>query len=73
MIFTPVPYVDVTSSWSFRSRWQRVLVGLGGMMVELFIAAIAVFVWSRTGPGTVHSIAYNLIFVAGVKIGRAHV
>ena len=36
-------------------------------MVELFIAAIAVFVWSRTGPGTVHSIAYNLIFVAGVS------
>src|SRR5260221_3804596 len=26
MIFTPMPYVDATSSWSFRSRWQRILV-----------------------------------------------
>lgn len=66
MIFTPVPYVDVTSSWGFRSRGQRILVGLGGMLVELLVAAVAAVVWSRTGPGAVHSIAYNLIFVAGV-------
>src|SRR5262249_24211022 len=51
MIFTPVPYVDVTSSWSFRSRTQRLLVGGAGMIVEVFFAAIAAMVWARTGPG----------------------
>ena len=66
MIFTPVPYVDVTSSWSFRSRWQRILVGAAGMIVELFIAALAAVVWVRTSPGTLHSLAYNMMFVAGV-------
>ena len=67
MIFTPMPYVDATSSWSFRERWKRVLVGAAGMIVELFIAAIAVFFWAHTGPGIVHSIAYNVMFVASVS------
>ena len=67
MIFTPVPYVDVTSSWSFRSAWQRVLVGAGGMIVELFVAALATFIWARSGPGVVHSVAYNIMFIASVS------
>lgn len=67
MIFTPLPYVDATSSWSFRSRWQRVLVGAAGMIVELFFASLMAFVWARTGPGTLHSLAYNIMFVASVS------
>jgi putative peptide zinc metalloprotease protein len=67
MIFTPVPYMDATSSWGFRSRWQRILVGAAGMIVELFVAALATFVWAKTGPGTVHSLAYNMMFVASVS------
>lgn len=67
MIFTPMPYVDATSSWSFRSRWQRSLVGAAGMISELFVAAIAVFVWANTAPGIIHSLAYNMMFVASVS------
>jgi putative peptide zinc metalloprotease protein len=67
MIFTPVPYVDVTSSWSIRSRWRRALVGSAGMIVELFVAAIAAVVWARSAPGVVHSLAYNMMFVASVS------
>ena len=67
MVFTPMPYVDATSSWSFRERWKRVLVGAAGMIVELFFAAIAAFVWSKTAPGVVHSLAYNIMFVASVS------
>ena len=37
MIFTPVPYMDATSSWGFRSRWKRALVGAAGMIVEIFL------------------------------------
>ncbi len=67
MIFTPMPYVDATSSWSFRERWKRVLVGAAGMIVELFFAAIAAFVWDETAPGIVHTLAYNIMFVASVS------
>jgi putative peptide zinc metalloprotease protein len=67
MIFTPMPFVDATSSWSFRERWKRVLVGSAGMIVELFFAAIAAFIWAKTAPGIVHNLAYNIMFVASVS------
>ncbi|HVZ17617.1 MAG TPA: hypothetical protein VG897_10900, partial [Terriglobales bacterium] len=67
MIFTPVPYMDASSSWGLRSRRQRVLVGSAGMIVELFVAAIAAFIWSKTGQGTLHSVCYNLMFIASVS------
>jgi putative peptide zinc metalloprotease protein len=67
MIFTPMPYVDATSSWSFRDRWKRMLVGGAGMIVEVFFAALAAFVWSATAPGTLHTLAYNVMFVASVS------
>ncbi len=67
LIFTPIPYMDATSSWGFRSKWKRILVGAAGMIVEIFVAAIAVFVWAKTAPGTVHNLAYNMIFVASVS------
>jgi len=67
IIFVPLPYMDATSSWSFRSRRQRIFVAAAGMVVELFIAAIAVIVWANTAPGTINSLAYNMIFVASVS------
>jgi putative peptide zinc metalloprotease protein len=67
MIFTPIPYVDASSSAGFRERWKRALVGAAGMIVEVFIAALAALVWANTGAGTVHSIAYNVMFIASVS------
>lgn len=67
MIFTPVPYMDATSSWGFRSRRQRILVGAAGMIVEVFVAAIATFIWAETAPGTLHNLCYNMMFIASVS------
>lgn len=67
MIFTPIPYVDATSAWGFRSKWRRALVGSAGMIVELFVAAIAAFIWANTAPGATHSVAHNIMFVASVS------
>lgn len=67
LVFTPVPYVDASASWRFRERGRRVTVAAAGMYVELLVAAGAVFVWASIGAGVVHSIAYNLIFIASVS------
>jgi putative peptide zinc metalloprotease protein len=67
LVFTPLPYMDATSSWSFRSRWRRALVGGAGMIFEIFLAALAAFVWANTGQGTVNSLAYNVMFVASIS------
>ena len=67
MVFSPLPYMDATSSWGFREPWKRMAVGSAGMFVELFIAGLAVFVWAATGQGVLHSVAYNIMFVASVS------
>lgn len=67
LVFTPLPYMDATSSWSFRSRWHRALVGGAGMIMEIFLAGIATFIWAGTGAGTLHSLAYNIMFIASVS------
>ena len=67
LVFSPVPYVDVTSAWAQRSRARRMWVGAAGMYVELFIAAIMTVVWAQTGAGLVNSLAYNVMFVASVS------
>lgn len=68
LIFTPIPYMDATAAWGFRERWKRVLVGASGMMAEVFVAAVGVFIWASTGPEVAaHQIAYNVIFLASVS------
>ncbi len=68
LVFTPVPFVDASAAWTFRKRWQRMLVGAAGMLFELFLAAIAALVWARSGgEGAVGQVAYNVMFLASVS------
>ncbi|MCK4842282.1 MAG: hypothetical protein KAT04_10440 [Methylococcales bacterium] len=67
LVFMPVPYVDASSAWSFRDRKKRAIVGAAGMGVELFLAALALFVWLNVEQGMVSAIAYNIMLVGGVS------
>lgn len=67
LIFAPLPYMDATASWGFRSRAQRLFVGASGVVSELAVAAIATLVWAYTAPGTLNALAYNIMFVASVS------
>lgn len=67
LVFTPVPYVEASASWAFRSKWQRIAVGGAGMIVEIALAAVALYIWSSVEPGLVRTLAYNTIMVAGIS------
>lgn len=67
LVFTPLPFIDASASWAFRERWQRMVVASAGMYFELFLAGLAALIWANTGPGVVHSLAYNLMFAASVS------
>lgn len=68
LVLLPIPYVDTTSVWRLRAKSDRVLVASAGMMVEFFIAAIALFIWSQTSADSdINQIAYNVIFLASVS------
>jgi len=67
LVFVPLPYMDASSAWAFRSKWHRTVVGAAGVITELCLAAIAAIVWANTSTGTLHIIAHNVIFIASVS------
>ena len=67
LVLMPIPYVDASSASAFRDKRQRMLVGAAGMIVELFLASLALFVWLSVEPGTVRDIAYNVMLIGGIS------
>jgi putative peptide zinc metalloprotease protein len=67
VVFTPVPYVDATSSYRFPSKWARALVAAAGIMAELLLGAIALYVWLLAEPGLVTAVAFNVVLIAGAS------
>ncbi len=64
LLFMPVPYVDATASWGFRSKYRRMLVGAAGIFVELLIAAFALFLYLSIEAGFLQQMALNIIIIA---------
>ena len=68
LVFIPTPYVDASTAWAFPNKWHRIFVGAAGMIVELFFAACAAFVWMNAGDihGIVSELAFNAMLIASV-------
>ncbi|MFT5417074.1 MAG: putative peptide zinc metalloprotease protein [Gammaproteobacteria bacterium] len=67
LVLTPVPYVDASSSSAFPDKHKRMAVAGAGMMVELFIAALALFVWLNVESGIVSSLMFNIMLISGIS------
>ena len=67
LVFFPVPYVEASEAISFSSKHQRMLVGAVGVMIEVFLASLAMILWSFIEPGAVRSLAFNIMIVAGIS------
>src|SRR5262245_23622564 len=67
IVFAPMPYVDASAASEFRSKWQRVIVGASGMLVEVFVAALALYIWLAVEQGLVRALAFNIMLIAGVS------
>jgi len=67
LVLMPVPYVDASASSAFREAHRRLIVGAAGMIVEVFVASFALFVWLEAEPGVVRAVLYNVLLIAGVS------
>lgn len=66
-VLVPVPYVDASAATGFAHRSQRALVSGIGIMVELFLASLALYVWLNVQPGLVQDIAFVVMLIASVS------
>ena len=67
LVFMPIPYIDASAATAFRERRHRMVVAAAGMMVEVFLASLAMILWASAEPGMVRAVAFNVIFLAGVS------
>ena len=67
IFFSPVPYVDASASYRFSSKWARATVAAAGILAELVLGALAMYVWVLAQPGLVTALAFNVVLIAGVS------
>ena len=67
LFFTPAPYVDASAASALPGRWQRAAVAGAGILVELFVAAVAALVWVAIEPGLIRDFALVTLVIAGVS------
>jgi len=67
LVLFPLPYVDASRAWLFRSKHKRAMVAAAGIAVELFLAALALIVWLSVEPGIVRDLAFSLFLVGSLS------
>ncbi len=67
LVLLPVPFVEASAATAFRSKYRRALVGAAGMAVEVFIAALAFYLWLVVEPGLTRAVLFNVMVIASVS------
>lgn len=67
VFLTPAPYVDASAANGFASARQRAIVSAAGIMIELALAAAAVFAWLVLTPGLVRDAAMVVLLICSVS------
>ena len=67
LVLMPVPYVDASASSAFPEKRRRMVVGAAGMIVELFVASIALALWLEMQPGALRAVLFNVMLIAGIS------
>ncbi|MGR7921640.1 efflux RND transporter periplasmic adaptor subunit [Zobellella denitrificans] len=60
MVLFPLFYTDVSDAWRVNHKGSRLLIGAGGMLAELLLAALALLAWSLLPDGPLRTAAFLL-------------
>jgi len=67
LVLMPVPYIDASAANVFPDKHRRMVVAGAGVLVETFLASVALFVWLAVEPGFVRTLAYDVIWISGAS------
>lgn len=67
LVFVPCLYCDVSDAWTFRSRWRRALVALGGVYFEAILAVAALACWLALEPGFLRVLALYVAVIGSAS------
>lgn len=67
LVLMPVPYVDASAAWAFREKYKRIFVSAAGMIIELFLAAIALILWAWLESGVLRDAMLSAFLIGSVS------
>ena len=67
ILLMPIAFVNVTSSWRFASRWQRLHVTLAGVAAELAVGGFALIAWTWCESLPIKQAAADIVLLATVS------
>ncbi len=67
LVLMPIPYVDASSANAFGEKRRRIAVGAAGIMVEVFLSALALILWLNVQPGLVRDMAFDVMLIGGIS------
>jgi putative peptide zinc metalloprotease protein len=66
---TPAFYTDTTAGEVKANRFERLMIAVSGVWVELIICAMVTPIWWGTAPNTaIHDFAYTIILFTGIAV-----
>ncbi|WDQ16367.1 efflux RND transporter periplasmic adaptor subunit [Rhodopirellula sp. P2] len=67
VLMTPLAYVDVSSCWRLSSRWSRIGVAAAGMLIEGWVASVAIAGWLFCESEIIRWWCHHVILTAGLS------
>jgi putative peptide zinc metalloprotease protein len=66
LLFAPLPFADVSSSWLMRNANHRAAIGAAGMFSDMIFCSLATLIWAYSPPGAINELALNVMFTTAV-------
>jgi putative peptide zinc metalloprotease protein len=68
LVFAPFFYCDVSDAWMIPEKRKRMWITAAGIVVEIFLAGVATYIWAFTMPKTViNQFALNIMLAASLN------
>lgn len=67
LLLVPVPYVNASSATSFPKPARRIAVSAAGIVLELVLASLGLFVWLASEDGLVRQVALNVMLIGSIS------
>jgi putative peptide zinc metalloprotease protein len=58
IVLWPVLYTDTSDAWKLSDRKKQIIINAGGILVEIFIASIAMILWCWLNDGILKSMCF---------------
>ena len=67
LVLMPVPYVNASAANLFPNKHARMLVSAAGILAEVILASVALFLWLNVSDGWIRDIAFVVMTISGVS------